>query len=124
MAALTDLQFLALEAPELSGASLTKNGTEFAIADFFQALLDSNAGSRELAMAQLYRMLSSEDTNASLQLGEFAVSKRQGMSYADLRFYWEQRYRATLYGQADAAPTIMPGGAWGLPLIPDPPAVR
>ena len=120
MAALTALQQMALEAPELAGASLVKNGVTFPLADYFQALLDTNGGVLELAMAMLYEQLTSEDRNDSLRLGEFAFKRRTGMSFDDRRYYWERKYRGkVLMGQDGAKPVI-----GYLPVIPAYPVVR
>jgi hypothetical protein len=117
MASLTAMQMLAFEAPELSGASITKNGVTFTLTQFFQGLLDTNNQSTELALAQLFRMLSLEDRNSSLTLGEFSFSRRTGMTYDERRQYWEMKHRATLFGQTDVAPTIGIGGIPSYPLV-------
>jgi len=113
MAALTALQQMALEAPELAGASLVKNGVTITLSDYFQALLDTNGNVLELALAMLYEQLTSEDRNESLRLGEFAFKRRTGMSFDDRRYYWERKYRGkVLMGQDGAKPVIGYLPAW------------
>lgn len=106
MAALTAIQIMSLEAPELNGASFTKNGSAFLVPQLFQQLLDGNNNSVELALAQLFEMLTSEDRNESLRLGEFEFTRRTGMSFDERRYYWERKYRGTLMGNRGIVPTI------------------
>ncbi len=119
MAAFTNLQMLALEAPELSGASLTKNGLTISLTDYFQSLLDTNNDILELALAMLFEQLTSEDRNESLRLGELAFKRRTGMSFDDRRYYWERKYRGkVLFAQQGVKPVIGSNGpgygyAWG-----------
>lgn len=120
MAALTALQQMALEAPELASGTLSKNGYTTSISDFFQNILDTNGGTFELAMAQIFRICALEDRNVRLRLGEFEFERRTGMTFDDRRFYWEQVYRTKLFGQAAVAPTMGVGLSW----IPAGPAIR
>ncbi len=113
MAAFTNLEMLALEAPELAGASLTKNGVTFALPVYFQKLLDTNNGILELSLAMLFEQLTSEDRNESLRLGELAFKRRTGMSFDDRRYYWERKYRGkVLFGQQGVQPTIGSNVGW------------
>lgn len=111
MAALTPIQFVALEAPQLSGVPLLKNCVTFPTLDaFFQTILDSNNQNVFLALAQIFRILTTEDRNASLRLDQFAYTRRTGMTFDDAREYWESKYRESLFSNKDIAPKIIPYG--------------
>lgn len=112
MAALTDLQFVALNAPALSTVP-TKNGVTFPdLPAFFQTMLDSSGGNPFLALSMIFQMLYTSDLNGSLQLDQFAYTKRTNMTFDQAREYWDARYRESMFSQDAIAPKIQ-YGYWG-----------
>ena len=120
---LTDQQFVSLAIPTLPGGQLIKNGVVVTASQLVSNALET-AGTKEGAIALIFRMLMSDDLLLSEKLDQYEYEKRTGKSFEDWAFYWEGLDRANLYTNTDIAPTVAPGGISGLPWWPLPPAVR